>query len=45
MISTFGMGMKIFTPWALIRLDTAWDRYPDGDYSKPQYILSIGYDW
>ena len=44
-ISTFGMGMKVFTPWALIRLDTAWDRYPDGDYSKPQYILSIGYDW
>ncbi len=44
-ISTFGIGMKIFTPWALVRLDTAWDRYPNGDYSKPQYILSIGYDW
>ena len=44
-ISTFGVGMKIFTPWALVRLDTAWDRYPNGDYSKPQYILSIGYDW
>ena len=44
-ISTFGLGMKIFTPWALVRLDTAWDRYPNGDYSKPQYILSIGYDW
>ena len=44
-ISTLGIGMKIFTPWALIRIDTAWDRYPDGDYSKPQYILSIGYDW
>jgi len=37
--------MKMFTPWALLRLDTAWDRYPNGDYSKPQYILSIGYDW
>ena len=44
-ISTFGIGMKMFTPWALLRLDTAWDRYPNGDYSKPQYILSIGYDW
>ena len=44
-ISTFGIGMKMFTPWALIRIDTAWDRYPNGDYSKPQYILSIGYDW
>lgn len=44
-ISTFGIGMKMFTPWALIRLDTAWDRYPNGDYSKPQYILSVGYDW
>ncbi|MEC7822448.1 MAG: hypothetical protein VYA20_01705 [Candidatus Neomarinimicrobiota bacterium] len=44
-ISTFGFGMKVFTPWALVRLDTAWDRYPNGDYSKPQYILSIGYDW
>jgi outer membrane protein assembly factor BamA len=44
-ISTFGIGMKMFTPWALVRLDTAWDRYPNGDYSKPQYILSIGYDW
>ena len=44
-ISTFGVGMKIFTPWALVRLDTAWDRYPNGNYSKPQYILSIGYDW
>ena len=41
-ISTFGIGMKMFTPWALVRLDTAWDRYPNGDYSKPQYILSIG---
>ncbi len=44
-ISTFGIGMKMFTPWALLRLDTAWDRYPNGDYSKPQYILSVGYDW
>ena len=44
-ISTFGIGMKMFTPWALLRFDTAWDRYPNGDYSKPQYILSIGYDW
>ena len=45
MISTFGIGMKMFTPWALVRLDTAWDKYPSGGYSKPQYILSFGYDW
>lgn len=44
-IKTFGIGAKIFTPWALMRIDTAWDIYPSGGYSKPQYIISFGYDW
>jgi len=44
-LTTFGFGAKIFTPFALIRIDTAWDRYPSGGYSKPQYIVSFGYDW
>ena len=44
-LTTFGIGTKIFTPFALIRIDTAWDKYPSGGYSKPQYIISFGYDW
>jgi Tol biopolymer transport system component len=44
-VTTFGIGTKIFTPFALIRIDTAWDKYPSGGYSKPQYIISFGYDW
>ena len=44
-LTTFGIGTKIFTPFALIRIDTAWDKYPSGGYSKPQYIVSFGYDW
>ena len=44
-LTTFGFGTKIFTPFALIRIDTAWDKYPSGGYSKPQYIISFGYDW
>tara|TARA_B100000427_G_scaffold314023_1_gene306845 strand:- start:984 stop:4091 length:3108 start_codon:yes stop_codon:yes gene_type:complete len=44
-LTTFGFGTKIFTRFALIRIDTAWDKYPSGGYSKPQYIVSFGYDW
>jgi Tol biopolymer transport system component len=44
-LTTFGFGTKIFTRFALIRIDAAWDKYPSGGYSKPQYIVSLGYDW
>lgn len=44
-LTTFGFGTKIFTRFALIRIDAAWDKYPSGGYSKPQYIVSFGYDW
>ena len=43
-LTTFGIGAKIFTGFGIVRLDTAWDKYSSG-YSKPQYIISVGYDW
>ena len=44
-ISGTGIGIKLFTPFGLLRIDTAWDIYRDGTYSRPQYYFSFGADW
>lgn len=40
-----GFGVKLFTPFGLLRIDTAWDVYGNGKYSRPQYYFSFGADW
>ena len=44
-ISGFGTGFKLFTPFGLLRIDVAWDIEDNGGYSKPQYYFSFGADW
>lgn len=44
-VTNFGLGVKIFLGYFLLRIDTAWDVNPDGGYSRPQYIFSLGPDW
>ena len=44
-ISAFGIGLKLFTPLGLLRIDTAWDIKQGGGYSKPQFLFSFGPDW
>ena len=44
-ISGFGIGLKLFTPLGLLRIDTAWDIKQGGGYSKPQFLFSFGPDW
>ncbi len=44
-ITGTGFGVKLFTPFGLLRIDTAWDVYKNGRYSRPQYYFSFGADW
>jgi len=44
-ITGTGIGVKLFTPFGLLRIDTAWDVYQMGKYSRPQYYFSFGADW
>ncbi|NOZ76050.1 MAG: hypothetical protein GXO90_11880 [FCB group bacterium] len=44
-VAGFGVGTKINLGYFLLRIDTAWDKNPDGRYSRPQYYFSLGPDW
>ncbi|RMF08103.1 MAG: hypothetical protein D6762_06310 [Candidatus Neomarinimicrobiota bacterium] len=44
-IAGFGLGMKINLGYFLLRIDSAWEKSPDGRYSRPQYYFSLGPDW
>ena len=43
-VSTAGLGTKINLGYFLLRIETAWDKNPNG-YSKPQWYFSLGPDW
>jgi outer membrane protein assembly factor BamA len=43
-VSTVGLGTKINLGFFLLRIETAWDKNPNG-YSKPQWYFSLGPDW
>ncbi len=44
-IAGFGVGTKINLGYFLLRIDAAWDKNPNGGYSRPQYYFSLGPDW
>jgi len=41
---TSGIGVKINLGYFLLRVESAWDRNPNG-FSKPQWYFSLGPDW
>jgi outer membrane protein assembly factor BamA len=43
-VTTVGLGTKINLGYFLLRIETAWDKNPNG-YSKPQWYFSLGPDW
>ena len=43
-VTTIGLGTKINLGYFLLRIETAWDKNPNG-YSKPQWYFSLGPDW
>ena len=43
-VVTSGLGVKINLGYFLLRVESAWDKNPNG-YSKPQWYLSLGPDW
>jgi hypothetical protein len=43
-VITAGLGVKINLGYFLLRIESAWDKNPNG-YSKPQWYFSLGPDW
>jgi hypothetical protein len=43
-VMTSGIGVKINLGYFLLRVESAWDRNPNG-FSKPQWYFSLGPDW
>ena len=43
-VVTAGIGVKINLGYFLLRIESAWDKNPDG-FSKPQWYFSLGPDW
>ena len=43
-VVTAGLGVKINLGYFLLRIESAWDKNPNG-YSKPQWYFSLGPDW
>ena len=43
-VTTIGLGTKINLGYFLLRIETAWDKNPQG-YSKAQWYFSLGPDW
>ena len=43
-VVTAGIGVKINLGYFLLRIESAWDKNPNG-FSKPQWYFSLGPDW
>ncbi len=43
-VTTVGFGTKINLGYFLLKIESAWDKNPDG-FGKPQWYFSLGPDW